>query len=208
MNINIDALTSDQWMSLWLILSAIFGLAVGSFLNVVIWRVPLKMSVIKGGSVCPKCREAITAKENIPLFSYIFLQGKCRHCKAKISFQYPAVEMLTSIVWIITTWTVGLHYYTFAYLIFFTALIALSGIDIQTHLLPNKIVYPSGITFVAIIAIWAVASSNLEILRNCTIVGVVYFLFLFAIWFSSNGKAMGFGDVRLAFFLGSNTLRA
>ncbi|MBP9115143.1 MAG: prepilin peptidase [Acidimicrobiia bacterium] len=202
MNVSIDSLNSDQWLYVWVFLSALFGLAIGSFLNVVIWRVPLNMSLIKGGSICPKCRKEISAKENIPLFSYIFLRGKCKNCKAKISKQYPAVELLTSIVWVITTWRIGLHLYTFGFLIFFTGLIALSTIDIKTKLLPNKIVYPTGIIFVVIISSWAIATNNIEILRNCLIVGIIYFLFLFAIWFASNGKAMGFGDVRLSFFLG------
>jgi leader peptidase (prepilin peptidase)/N-methyltransferase len=202
MDINIDSLSSNQWLVFWLILSALFGLAVGSFLNVVIWRVPLNISVIKGGSVCPKCREEIKSKENIPLFSYIFLKGKCKNCKAKISMQYPIIEFITSIVWVITTWRVGLHLYTLGFLILFSGFIALSVIDIQTKLLPNKIVYPLSFTFVGMITAWAIATSNYEVLRNCFIAGLVYFFFLFAIWFSSNGKAMGYGDVRLSFVLG------
>lgn len=199
---NIDAVSSDQWLTIWIILSAIFGLAVGSFLNVVIWRVPNKMSIAKGGSMCPNCKASLTARDNIPLFSYIFLRGKCRHCKNKISAQYPIIEVLTSVVWVITTWRVGLHAYTFAYLIFFSGLIALSVIDIKTKLLPNKIVYPTGIALVVIISIWGIASGNLEELRNCYIAGAAYFALLGALWFASNGKAMGFGDVRLSFFLG------
>ena len=160
MNVSIDSLNSDQWLYVWVFLSALFGLAIGSFLNVVIWRVPLNMSLIKGGSICPKCRKEISAKENIPLFSYIFLRGKCKN------------------------WRIGLHLYTFGFLIFFTGLIALSTIDIKTKLLPNKIVYPTGIIFVVIISSWAIATNNIEILRNCLIVGIIYFLFLFAIYFN------------------------
>jgi leader peptidase (prepilin peptidase)/N-methyltransferase len=202
MNITIDSLDQGQWLIFWLILSAVFGLAIGSFLNVVIWRVPSKLSLSQDGSVCPKCREQIKTKDNIPLLSYLLLKGKCRKCKTKISIQYPVVEILTSAIWVVTTWRVGIHLYTIGFLLFFSALIALSVIDIKTKLLPNKIVYPSGILFVAIITTWALLTSNYEILRNSLIVGIVYFLFLFAIWFSSNGKAMGFGDVKLVFFLG------
>ena len=158
MNITIDSLDQGQWLIFWLILSAVFGLAIGSFLNVVIWRVPSKLSLSQDGSVCPKCREQIKTKDNIPLLSYLLLKGKCRKCKTKISIQYPVVEILTSAIWVVTTWRVGIHLYTIGFLLFFSALIALSVI--------------------------------------------VYFLFLFAIWFSSNGKAMGFGDVKLVFFLG------
>ena len=98
MNITIDSLDQGQWLIFWLILSAVFGLAIGSFLNVVIWRVPSKLSLSKDGSVCPKCREQIKTKDNIPLLSYLLLKGKCRKCKTKISIQYPVVEILTSAI--------------------------------------------------------------------------------------------------------------
>lgn len=199
---DLNKLSSDQWLTIWLVASAVFGLMIGSFLNVVIWRVPNKMSIVTGGSICPNCKTSLTARDNIPLFSYIFLKGKCRHCQNGISLQYPIIELLTSAVWVLTTWRVGLHAYTFAYLIFFSGLIALSVIDINTKLLPNKIVYPVGISMVIIISTWAIATSNFEILRNCFIVGSVYFVLLGTFWFASNGKAMGFGDVRLSFFLG------
>jgi leader peptidase (prepilin peptidase)/N-methyltransferase len=199
---DIHKLSSDEWMTIWIIASAVFGLMIGSFLNVVIWRVPNKMSIVKGGSMCPNCKASLTVRDNIPLFSYLFLRGKCRHCNNRISAQYPIIEALTSVVWVLTTWRVGLHAYTFGYLIFFSGLIALSIIDIKTKLLPNKIVYPTGIALVLITSIWAVANGEYEILRNCFIVGAAYFALLGALWFASNGKAMGFGDVRLAFFLG------
>lgn len=199
---SIDALTSSQWLILWSVLSVIIGLCVGSFLNVVIWRVPNKMSIAKGGSMCPHCRHSLGASENIPLFSFLAQGGKCKHCKEKISSQYPIIETLTAIVWLITTLRLGLHLYTFGYLIFFSGLIALSVIDIQTKLLPNKIVYPTGIFLVIMTSLWALTTDNFETLRNCLLVGFFYCLLLGILWFSSNGKAMGFGDVRLSFFLG------
>lgn len=92
MNVSIDSLNSDQWLYVWVFLSALFGLAIGSFLNVVIWRVPLNMSLIKGGSICPKCRKEISAKENIPLFSYIFLRGNVRTVKQKYLNSIPPLN--------------------------------------------------------------------------------------------------------------------
>ena len=82
-----------------IVLTIIVGLAVGSFLNVVIYRLPNNMNLSKPASHCPKCQSPIKWYDNIPVFSYIFLRGKCRHCHEKISFRYPAIELLNTILW-------------------------------------------------------------------------------------------------------------
>jgi len=199
---NIDLITQSQWMIIWISMSAIFGLLVGSFLNVVIWRVPNNLSIVSPGSQCPHCKKAIAWYDNIPVFSFIALLGKCRNCKAPISIRYPTIEILCSVVWAVTTWRVGLHLHTVGFLLFFAGLIALSAIDIDTKLLPKKIVYPSGAALVVILTISSIVNQDLHRVRDSIIVGLAYSGFLFIVWFASGGKAMGYGDVRLALFLG------
>ncbi len=84
-----------------IILTIVLGLAIGSFLNVVIYRLPNDMNLAKPASHCPKCNNPIKWYDNIPVFSYIFLRGKCRHCKEKISIRYPLIELLNAVLWFI-----------------------------------------------------------------------------------------------------------
>lgn len=201
---SISDMSHDQWMTFWIVVTSIIGLAVGSFLNVVIWRIPNKISLFSPGSQCPRCKKEILWYDNIPIVSYIALLGKCRNCKARISSRYPLVEILTAAVWGITTWRIGIYLYLPGYLLFFAGLIALSAIDIDTKLLPKKIVYASGIMLYIFLVIDSVHKGQYNSLRDSLIVGACYCAFLFIIWFASNGKAMGFGDVRLAAFLGAS----
>ncbi len=197
-----NELTTQQWDLIALIASVIFGLVIGSFLNVVIYRVPKELSLSRPGSVCPKCDKEIRGYDNIPVLSFLILRGKCRNCKANISYRYPAIEILTAIIWAITVITMGREISTIGYLLFFSGLIALSIIDIETKLLPKKLVYISGAILTFFLFVDSVVDEDFRPLLNGLIVGLVYSGFLFALWFFSGGKAMGFGDVRLAIFLG------
>lgn len=122
-----------------------FGLIIGSFLNVVIYRLPLaivkKKSVIKKllwpSSFAPCCKKPLVWFENIPLFSWLFLKGRCRYCKKKISLRYPFVELLTAFVFYFTFIKMGLTYQTILWFYFFAILIPLIWIDIDHFLLPN-----------------------------------------------------------------------
>ena len=107
----------------------IFGAAVGSFLNVVIHRVPNKESVVFPNSACPKCSSAIKPYDNIPLLSWLALRGKCRNCAEPISARYPAVELLTALVFVTVSATVGFNAFLPVALIFVSAVIALIFID-------------------------------------------------------------------------------
>ncbi len=199
---NLDALSSSQWLCFWMIASSFLGLAIGSFLNVIIWRIPNNLSILKPASHCPNCKEPISVFDNLPVISYVLLQGKCRNCSQRISPRYPLVEILCAFVWVVTIWRLGLHVHTVGYALFFSGLIALAAIDIDTKLLPKKIVYPSGALLIGILAISSVGSGEYNRLRDAAIVGFAYWAFLGAVWFASGGRAMGFGDVRLAIFLG------
>ncbi|MDR1689840.1 MAG: prepilin peptidase [Clostridiales bacterium] len=129
----------------FLIILAVAGLCVGSFLNVIIYRLPREQSIIKPRSFCPKCGHKIKAYENIPVFSYIFLRGKCSECKEKISVRYPIVEIITAVLWVLPL--ILLPSYTAIDIaniviaaLFSTVLLAIFIIDFEHLIIPNELV--------------------------------------------------------------------
>ena len=128
------------------VVAGIFGAIIGSFLNVVVHRVPIEESIVFPNSRCPSCGAAIAFYDNIPVVSYIVLGAKCRHCKEHISFRYPAVELLTAALFVLVAWHDGLSAALPFDLIFASALLALVFIDAEHMILPNAITYP-GIAF-------------------------------------------------------------
>src|SRR5262245_36414606 len=127
----------------------IFGAIIGSFLNVVIHRLPREESIVFPNSRCPSCGVAIAFYDNIPIVSYVALRGRCRACKAGISPRYPAVELLTALLFIAVAWHDGLSAALPFDLIFAGAMVALVFIDAEHMILPNAITYP-GIIFAAV----------------------------------------------------------
>jgi len=128
------------------VIAGVFGAIIGSFLNVVIYRVPLEESVVFPHSRCPSCGAVIAFYDNIPVLSYLALRAKCRHCKEHISFRYPAVELLTAALFAGIAWHDGLSAALPFDLVFASALLALVFIDAEHMILPNVITYP-GIVF-------------------------------------------------------------
>ena len=120
----------------------IFGVMVGSFLNVVIHRVPNEESIVFPNSACPKCGASIKTYDNIPLLSWLILRGKCRNCKNPISARYPAVELLTGLIVALVYWQIGFSAFLPVCLIFVAATVALIFIDAENMILPNLITYP------------------------------------------------------------------
>ncbi|MBX7170113.1 MAG: prepilin peptidase [Pyrinomonadaceae bacterium] len=120
----------------------LFGTIVGSFLNVVIHRVPLEESIVFPNSACPKCKNPIKSYDNIPVFSWLILGGKCRNCKNPISFRYPAVELLNGLLFLLTYWAIGFNWYLPVCLIFVATMVSLIFIDSEHMILPNVITYP------------------------------------------------------------------
>lgn len=114
----------------------IIGLCLGSFLNVCIYRFPENKSIIKPGSYCPQCKKSIIWYDNIPVLSYLILRGKCRFCKQKISFIYPAVELITAFIFLFLYNQFGLSLELFEYSALFLLLIVVSSIDIKYHAIP------------------------------------------------------------------------
>lgn len=120
----------------------IFGAAVGSFLNVVIHRIPNEESIVFPNSACPNCKESIKPYDNIPILSWLFLRGKCRNCENPISARYAAVELLTALLFLLTYWQIGFNAFLPVCLIFVSATVALIFIDAENMILPNVITYP------------------------------------------------------------------
>ncbi len=119
-----------------------FGAAIGSFLNVVIHRIPNEESIIFPNSACPNCKNSIKPYDNIPILSWLILRGRCRDCKNPISPRYPAVELLTALLFALVFWQIGLNVFLPVALIFVTAVVALIFIDAENMILPNVITYP------------------------------------------------------------------
>jgi leader peptidase (prepilin peptidase)/N-methyltransferase len=128
--------------ALALVAAAAFGAVIGSFLNVVIYRLPLQKSVVWPSSACPHCARELMWYENIPVLSWLALRGRCRTCGAGIGLQYPLVEALTALMFAVAWWYYGPGPLLASRVIFGCALIALFAIDLRHHLLPNKITLP------------------------------------------------------------------
>ena len=173
-----------------------FGAVVGSFLNVVVHRLPRGESLVHPRSRCPSCGTPIAGYDNIPIFSWLVLRGRCRHCQAPISPRYPAVELLTAVTFAAVVLVGGLDDDLVLELPFVAALIALAGIDYDHKLLPNRIVYP--------LAIWGLVATVLvdrDDLVEHLVAGAGAFLFLF-LAVLAYPRGMGMGDVKLAGAMG------
>jgi len=219
----------DLPLYLWIAFAAVFGLLVGSFLNVVILRTPARMQwewrqqarevlelepvdepkppgVALESSHCPQCKHKLAAHDNIPLFGWLFLRGRCRYCGTKISAQYPAVELFTGIASALIVWHFGPTAAALAALVFTFFLIALSGIDVRTQLLPDELNYPLlwiglGLT---LIPSWqplpvSPSSAILGALVGYLSLWSVYWLFKLV----TGKEGMGHGDFKLLAALGA-----
>lgn len=131
------------------IVAGILGAIIGSFLNVVIHRVPLEESIVFPNSRCPSCEGVIAFYDNVPILSYVLLGGRCRTCKQRISPRYPSVELLTALLFVAVTWRAGVTAALPFDLVFVSALVALIFIDAQHMILPNAITYP-GMVFAVV----------------------------------------------------------
>lgn len=184
------------------VLAGVGGLAFGSFMSVVVHRVPKKESIVAPRSRCPNCGHQLAALDNIPIFSWLLLGGKCRYCKAPVAPRYLAAEILTALVWILAVVRLPLGWGLLAYLPFLWVLVALSLIDLETKLLPNAIVYPSLIAGIPLLAITtALAGDSFSIwIRGLEgmAAGAGVFLVIALIY----PAGMGMGDVKLAGLIG------
>lgn len=173
------------------VVAVLFGLAVGSFLNVVIHRVPLRQSIVWPSSRCPNCEAPIKSFDNVPLLSYLLLRGRCRDCGVRISPRYPLVEGLTGLLFGIAAYRYGLSLELVSAIVLIGVLVALGGTDLQYRLLPNAIVFPA--TVVGLVLSVALEPSRWWVYLLSTI-GVAGALFALAI---ARPGGMGMGDVKM-----------
>jgi leader peptidase (prepilin peptidase) / N-methyltransferase len=180
---------------------AVFGLVIGSFLNVVIYRVPAGESVVHPRSRCPSCGTQLGALDNVPVVSWVVLRGKCRTCASPISPRYPGVELLTGVLFAITAWRLGWDPALPAFLVWVAVLVALSFIDLDTFTLPRKIIYAGAVAGVVLLGAAALVNGELRGPAEAVAGALIGFGVLFVIHVISP-RGMGFGDVRLAGLLG------
>ena len=189
----------DYYKLITYILGGIYGLCVGSFLNVVIYRLPLSMRLDKPRSHCPRCGYTLRAIDNVPVFSYLFLGGRCRNCKERISPRYMAVELLNMVLWLLS---VDLFYdrgFVFTCVVALTASVMISVffIDLEHMIIPDSLqLILLGLGVVAIFFdpeyVW---HSHLIGL----LVGFLFFYGIYALFYYGFGKeALGGGDIKLA----------
>jgi leader peptidase (prepilin peptidase)/N-methyltransferase len=171
------------------------ALAVGSFLNVVVARVPIGRSVVRPPSACLGCAKEIAWYDNVPVVSWFVLRGRCRNCGTSISWRYPAVELSTALLAAGCFWKFGLSWDAAVASFFCAVLVVLSAIDIDRRIVPNKIVLPAA---VIVLAAQTVLHPSVEWLAGG--LGASLFLLLAALAYP---RGMGMGDVKLALLLGA-----
>ncbi|WP_312316628.1 A24 family peptidase [Stenotrophomonas sp.] len=215
----------DQHPGLGFPAAAGLGLLIGSFLNVVILRLPKRLEwewrrdarealelpelyeppppgIVVEPSHCPHCKHKLSWYENIPLFSWLIQRGKCRHCQAPISIQYPLVELITSLLVVASVWQFGFGWQGFGAIVLSCYLVALTGIDLRTQLLPDILTMP-------LMCLGLIASvDNLYIPAKPALLGaLVGFLSLYSVWWiykQLTGKeGVGRGDFYLLAALGA-----
>jgi len=186
-------------LTIW---AAGFGLIWGSFLNVVIHRLPAGESVVHPGSRCPACRTPIRPWDNIPLLSFLLLRGRCRACGAPISWRYPAVEALTAALFVLALERFGPTPPTLALLLFLSGLIVVSGIDLDQQIIPNLITLP-GIPLGLIAGfLWGDPPLLDRMVGTLTGAGFLYLvLFYGSVLYGQ--EAMGEGDLNLIAYVGA-----
>jgi len=173
------------------------ALALGSFLNVVVARLPEHRSLVRPRSACPRCSHELAWWENVPLVSYAALRGRCRGCKAAISWRYPAVELATAALVAACFWHFGLTGDALVAAYFCAVLVALSAIDVERRILPNAIVLPS---FVLVLSAQLALHPDQALEWVLGALGASLFLFAALLAYP---KGMGMGDVKLALLLGA-----
>lgn len=211
-------------MLLIAILLLVLGLALGSFVNALVWRLHEQeiregqsakgknLSILRGRSMCPNCRHQLTALDLVPLASWLALRGRCRYCKRPISIQYPLVELamglvfaLSYIFWPVSTHTSGQWLLLSTWLAVSVGLMALAVYDFKWMLLPNRIIYPAlsvavagRALYIAFFSMHPGHAAGLWALSVAVASGVFYILYII-----SQGRWIGFGDVRLGLITGT-----
>ncbi|HEY5304048.1 MAG TPA: prepilin peptidase [Acidimicrobiales bacterium] len=192
---------SATLLALLICVCALFGLVVGSFLNVVIYRVPRHESVVSPRSRCPSCGAAILEKDNIPVVSWLILKGKCRNCHTSISKRYPLIEVAGGALFAGAGARLGFTWALPAFLVFLASLLTLACIDAELLVLPKRIVYPSLFMVGGLLVMAAAITNQWDRLGTAALCALGWWAVFFLLNFASP-RLLGFGDVRLALVLG------
>jgi leader peptidase (prepilin peptidase) / N-methyltransferase len=185
----------------WAVFAALFGLTIGSFLNVCIHRLPLKQSIVSPGSRCPGCGYALTWRDNLPILSYVLLGGRCRSCQAPISMRYPFVEALTAGIFVWHLYVFDLTPLLAVRLAFACALIVLFAIDLEHQILPDRITLP-GIV-IGFVCSLALPPGPIMSLLGILAGGGILWGIAEAWYRLRKVEAMGFGDVKMLAMVGA-----
>ena len=187
-----------------------FGLVFGSFLNVCIQRMPEDKSIVFPGSHCPKCKKPIRWQDNIPVFSWILLKGKCRDCGERIAFRYPMVELANAILWLLLFQKYGFTSFFFAGIVYFSILLAVTMTDLETGLIPDFLSLPGIVLGIIFSTVWpelqnaanplkGLIASLLGVLAGG---GVLYAMGMLGNWLFKK-ESMGGGDIKLLAMIGA-----
>lgn len=180
----------------------LFGLVIGSFLNVVAHRVPAGRSVVSPPSACPECGHQIRWHDNIPVVSWFLLRGRCRDCRARISARYPLVEASTGALFAATSLVIGAVWVLPAYLLFAATTLVLVLTDLDHKRIPNRILYPATVAAIILLTAGAAADGTLAAVPRALAGGGIFFGLLLLIALAARG-GFGMGDVKLAVLLGT-----
>jgi leader peptidase (prepilin peptidase)/N-methyltransferase len=187
---------------LLLVFSGLFGLVIGSFLNVVIYRLPRKMPMAWERSVCPRCQQQLRWHHNIPLLSYLVLRGRCAFCRQRISVRYPLVELLNALVFVWSYWQYGLSLDFCVSAFLGAVLLVVFFIDLDFQIIPDVITLPGIALGIAV----SLAPGGLGLIKSVTGVivggGSLYVIALLGDWLFKK-DSMGGGDIKLAGMLGA-----
>ena len=188
-------------MVLLAIVVAVLGLAVGSFLNVVIHRVPLRQSIVTPRSACPSCGTTLAERDNVPVVSWLVLGGRCRTCREPISPRYPLVELGTAVLFGAAAIRLGADWALPAFCLFFAALLAVALIDLEHFIVPNRIVFPMLAISLPLLGIAALLERDAWPLLT-GLAGALLASNALLIINLISPRGMGMGDVKLALLLG------
>lgn len=180
----------------------IFGITLGSFYNVVGWRLPKGESLIFPSSHCTKCNHKLGASELVPIFSYLFLGGKCKNCGDKISLFYPIFELLTGLLFVIAYWVFGFSMEFIISLVFISVLLIVFISDYQTMIIPDEVLIFGSILIIILLFIKGGLLLAIDGLVNGAISFVIMFLLKKMGDFMFKRESMGGGDIKLMFLIG------
>ena len=187
-----------------LVLAAVLGLAIGSFLNVVIHRVPRRESVVAPRSRCPGCRTELASRDNVPVVSWVLLRGRCRTCSEPISARYPLVELMTALVFMLLALRLQHDPWALPAYLFFGALgVALTWIDLDVRRLPDALTLPAYPVAIVLLGVAALLGDGDGSPTRAVVGGALVLAFYLTLHVVTHGRGMGLGDVKLSGVLGA-----